>query len=65
MCGPRERYGEYSFGGGVTLPAGAVVGAGVASAGFVATVRLPQDANLVFRRIPFAFHRLVLSCGPD
>jgi len=28
-------------------------------------IRLPQYANLVFRRIPFAFHRLVLSYGPD
>ena len=37
MCGPRERYGESSFGGGVPLPAGAVVGAGVAGVGFVAT----------------------------
>ena len=33
MCGPRERYGEVSIGGGVTLSAGAAVGAG-----FVATV---------------------------
>ena len=32
---------------------------------FFTTIRRPQDANLVFRRIPFAFHRLVLSCGPD
>ena len=37
MCGPRERYGESSFGGGVTLPAGAVVGASMAGAGFAAT----------------------------
>ena len=37
MCGPRERYGESSFGGGVTLPAGAGVGAGVAGVGFAAT----------------------------
>ena len=28
---------------------------------FPALIRLPQDANLVFRRIPFPFHRLVLS----
>ena len=31
MCGPRERYAEYSFGGGVILPAGAVAGAGFTS----------------------------------
>ena len=37
MCGPRERYGESSFGGGVTLPASATVGAGVAGVGFAAT----------------------------
>jgi hypothetical protein len=37
MCGPRERYGESSFGGGGTLPAEAVVGAGVAGVGFAAT----------------------------
>jgi hypothetical protein len=37
MCGPREWYGEYSFGGGVTLPAGAGVGTGVAGVGFAAT----------------------------
>ena len=37
MCGPRERYGESSFGGGVTLPAEAVIGAGVAGVGFAAT----------------------------
>ena len=30
MCGPRERYGESSFGGGVTLSADVTVGAGVA-----------------------------------
>jgi hypothetical protein len=29
MCGPRERYGEFSFGGGVTLSADVTVGAGV------------------------------------
>ena len=34
MCGPRERYGEFSFGGGETLPAGGAVGAGVAGVGF-------------------------------
>jgi hypothetical protein len=37
MCGSRERYGESSFGGGGTLPAEAVVGAGVAGVGFAAT----------------------------
>jgi hypothetical protein len=31
----------------------------------LASVHFPQDADLVFRRIPFAFHRLVLSCVPD
>ena len=36
MCGPRERYGELSFGGGVPLPAGAVVGTGVAGTGVAA-----------------------------
>ena len=30
MCGPRERYGESSFGGGVTLSADVTVGTGVA-----------------------------------
>jgi hypothetical protein len=32
MCGPRERYGEFSFGGGVTS-----LVIGVAGAGFAAT----------------------------
>ena len=36
MCGLRERYGESCFGGGVALPAGAVVDTGVAGAGFAA-----------------------------
>ena len=30
MCGPRERYGESSFGGGVRLSADVTVGTGVA-----------------------------------
>ena len=34
--GPRDANAEFSFGGGVTLPAGATVGAGVAGAGFAA-----------------------------
>ena len=50
MCGPRERYGESSFGGGVTLPAGAVVGAGMAGAGFAATAGADFDR---FRRLRF------------
>jgi hypothetical protein len=36
MCGPREQYGEFSFGGGGTSLVIAVAG-GVAGAGFAAT----------------------------
>ena len=36
MCGPRDVYAEFSFGGG-TLLAGTTVGAGVAGVGFAAT----------------------------
>jgi hypothetical protein len=36
MCGPREQYGEYSFGGSVTSLVIAVAG-GVAGAGFAAS----------------------------
>ena len=32
---------------------------------FFTTLCFPKNANLVFRRISFAFHRLVLSCVPD
>jgi len=32
---------------------------------FLAPIRLPQDGDLVFRGIPFVFHRLVLSYDPD
>jgi hypothetical protein len=28
-------------------------------------VRLAQDADLIFRRIPLSLHRLVLSLAPD
>jgi len=32
---------------------------------FLAPIRLPQDADLVFRGIPFVYHCLVLSHDPD
>ncbi len=32
---------------------------------FLALIRLPQDADLVFRGIPFVFHPLVLPYDPD
>ena len=39
MCGPRDVYREFSFDGGVILPVGAAVGAGVGvdGAGFAIT----------------------------
>jgi hypothetical protein len=63
MCGSREWYGEFSFGGGVPLPAGAVVGAGVIVAEFPCGHfrRKPPHSNLILRCSQFVMTSMLIE----